>query len=124
MDYKEKATILRVCSSKKGERCSLCPAFGQGDRNCKRNAMAAGAEAITRLIEEVDGLRADNIALKAAVENYQDRVVPMYKGRAESAEELIAWIYKEARLASGSNVRMYLDWITDRIGEWNAKKEG
>lgn len=50
MDYKEKATILRVCSSKKGERCSRCPAFGQGERYCKRNAMKDGAAAITELL--------------------------------------------------------------------------
>lgn len=47
MDYKEKATILRVCSSRKGERCSHCPAFGQGSRVCIRNAMKDGAIAIT-----------------------------------------------------------------------------
>lgn len=40
MDYKEKATILRVCSSKEGERCSRCPAFGQGNRHCRNNAMS------------------------------------------------------------------------------------
>lgn len=50
MDYKEKATILQVCSSKKGERCSHCPAFGQGCRNCMKNAMKDGAAAITELL--------------------------------------------------------------------------
>lgn len=50
MDYKEKATILQVCRSKKGERCSHCPAFGQGCRNCMKNAMKDGAAAITELL--------------------------------------------------------------------------
>lgn len=39
MDIEKKVQILRACSSKKGERCSSCSAFGQGDRNCMRNAM-------------------------------------------------------------------------------------
>lgn len=57
MDYKEKATILQVCSSKKGERCSHCPAFGQGCRNCMKNAMKDGAAAITELLVENQALR-------------------------------------------------------------------
>lgn len=57
MDYKEKATILRVCSSRKGERCSRCLAFGQGDRHCARNAMKDGATAITELLAENAALR-------------------------------------------------------------------
>lgn len=61
MDYQEKATILRVCSSKKGERCSRCPAFGQGSRVCMRNAMKDAASAITELLpykEAIDKLGA------------------------------------------------------------------
>ena len=54
MDYKEKATILRVCSSRKGERCSRCPAFGQGGRVCIRNAMKDGATAITDLLARAE----------------------------------------------------------------------
>lgn len=54
MDYKEKATILRVCSSKNGERCSRCPAFGQGDRHCMKNAMKDGAAAITDLLARAE----------------------------------------------------------------------
>lgn len=64
MDYKEKATILRVCSSKKGERCSRCPAFGQGNRNCLRNAMKDGATAITDLLARAEAAEAENVALR------------------------------------------------------------
>lgn len=53
MNYKEKATILRVCSSRKGERCHRCPAFGQGNRACMRNAMKDGSKAIEDLLEKV-----------------------------------------------------------------------
>lgn len=59
MDYKEKATILRVCSSKKGERCSRCPAFGQGDRHCMKNAMKDGAAAITDLLARAESAKAE-----------------------------------------------------------------
>lgn len=58
MNYKEKATILRVCSNKKGERCSHCPAFGQGNRNCLRNAMRDGSVAITDLLARVEAAEA------------------------------------------------------------------
>lgn len=54
MDYKQKAMILRVCSNKKGERCSSCPAFGQEERHCRRNAMRDGADAIEQLITRVE----------------------------------------------------------------------
>ena len=57
MDYKEKATILQACSSKKGERCSSCPAFGQGFRTCMKNAMKDGAAAIRELLVENQALR-------------------------------------------------------------------
>lgn len=65
MDYKEKATILRVCSSKKGERCSRCPAFGQGSRVCMRNAMKDGATAITDLLDRAKAAENERDALKA-----------------------------------------------------------
>lgn len=54
MNYKEKATILRVCSSKEGERCSRCPAFGQGNRHCRRNAMRDASVAITDLLARAE----------------------------------------------------------------------
>ena len=57
MDYKEKATVLRVCSSRKGERCSHCPAFGQG-WNCMKNAMKDGANAITDLLARAEAAEA------------------------------------------------------------------
>ena len=59
MDYKEKIQILRACSSKKGNRCSSCPAFGQGDRNCSRNAMKDAAIALSTLQAENEKLRAE-----------------------------------------------------------------
>lgn len=54
MDYKVKAEILRSCSSKKGERCSSCPALGQGDQHCRRNAMKDGAQAINELLSRAE----------------------------------------------------------------------
>lgn len=75
MDYKEKATILRVCSSRKGERCSRCPAFGQGDRQCARNAMRDGATAINELLVENQALRnaANGFKDRAEKEEYRER---------------------------------------------------
>lgn len=64
MDIGMKAQILRACSSKKGNRCSSCPAFGQGDRNCIRNAMKDAATALS-------ALQAENEKLRAELENYR-----------------------------------------------------
>ena len=52
MDIGMKVQILRACSSKKGNRCSSCPAFGHGDRNCIRNAMKDAATALSTLQAE------------------------------------------------------------------------
>lgn len=52
MDIEKKVQILRACSSKKGNRCSSCPAFGQGNRNCMRNAMKDAATALSTLQAE------------------------------------------------------------------------
>ena len=52
MDIEKKIQILRACSSKKGNRCSSCPAFGQGNRNCMRNAMKDAATALSTLQAE------------------------------------------------------------------------
>lgn len=49
MDIEMKVQILRACSSKKGNRCSSCPAFGHGNRNCIRNAMKDAATALSTL---------------------------------------------------------------------------
>lgn len=54
MDYREKAMILKCCSNKKGDRCSSCPAFGQGDKNCRRNAMRDASNAIFELLEKLE----------------------------------------------------------------------
>lgn len=59
MDIEKKIQILRACSSKKGKRCSSCPAFGQGDRNCIRNAMKDAASALSELQAENEKLRAE-----------------------------------------------------------------
>ena len=59
MDIEKKIQILRACSSKKGKRCSSCPAFGQGDRNCIRNAMKDAATALSMLQAENEKLRAE-----------------------------------------------------------------
>ena len=59
MDIEKKIQILRACSSKKGNRCSSCPAFGQGDRNCIRNAMKDAASALSELQAENEKLRAE-----------------------------------------------------------------
>lgn len=64
MDIEMKVQILRACSSKKGNRCSSCPAFGHGDRNCIRNAMKDAATALSTL-------QAENERLRVEVENYR-----------------------------------------------------
>ena len=57
MDIEMKVQILRACSSKKGSRCSSCPAFGHGKRNCIRNAMKDAADALSTLQAENEKLR-------------------------------------------------------------------
>lgn len=57
MDIEMKVQILRACSSKKGNRCSSCPAFGHGNRNCIRNAMKDAATALSTLKAENEKLR-------------------------------------------------------------------
>ena len=69
MDYDEKIQILRACSSKKGERCSSCPAFGKGNRNCMRNAMKDAANAIERLQADLSRVTAERDAAVSDIEN-------------------------------------------------------
>lgn len=69
MDYREKAMILKCCSNKNGDRCSSCPAFGQGDRNCLRNAMRDASNAIFELLDKLE--RADDLI--AEISNQFDR---------------------------------------------------
>lgn len=57
MDIEMKVQIPRACSSKKGNRCSSCPAFGHGGRNCIRNAMKDAATALSTLQAENEKLR-------------------------------------------------------------------
>lgn len=54
MNYREKAMILKCCSNKKGDRCSSCPAFGYGDKNCQRNDMRDASNAIFELLEKLE----------------------------------------------------------------------
>ena len=65
MDIGMKVQILRACSSKKGNRCSSCPAFGHGDRSCIRNAMKDAATALSTLQAENEKLRAELEKVKA-----------------------------------------------------------
>lgn len=57
MDIEMKVQILRACSSKKGNRCSSCQAFGQGNRNCIRNAMKDAVTALSTLQTENEKFR-------------------------------------------------------------------
>lgn len=68
MDIEMKVQILRACSSKKGNRCSSCPAFGHGDRNCIRNAMKDAATALSTLQAENEKLRAELEQVKRCLE--------------------------------------------------------
>lgn len=90
MDYKKKATILRVCSSKKGERCSCCPAYGQGDRNCCRNAMRDAATAIIELLERAEKAERERDAIKADLDFYKDGCHHL-RIELESAKEGGTW---------------------------------
>ena len=76
MDYKEKIQILRACSSKKGNRCSSCPAFGQGDRNCSRNAMKDAATALSTLQAENAQLRAELERMKRIMRDNGIMTIP------------------------------------------------
>ena len=67
MDIEMKVQILRACSSKKGNRCSSCPAFGHGDRNCIRNAMKDAATARSTLQAENERLRGELERVKRAL---------------------------------------------------------
>lgn len=59
MDIEKKVQILRACSSKKGNRCSSCPAFGKGDRNCLRNTMRDAAIALSAQQAENEKMRSE-----------------------------------------------------------------
>ena len=76
MDIEMKVQILRACSSKKGNRCSSCPAFGHGDRNCIRNAMKDAATALSTLQAENETLRAELEQARAEItrlKHYEDK---------------------------------------------------
>lgn len=62
MDVKKKIQILRACSRKKGERCSSCPAFGQGSRNCMKNTMKDAADALEELQAELEKVKVERDA--------------------------------------------------------------
>ena len=74
MDIEKKIQILRACSSKKGKRCSSCPAFGQGDRNCIRNAMKDAATALSTLQAESEKLRAELEKVKTKYDEAREAI--------------------------------------------------
>lgn len=69
MDVKKKIQILRACSRKKGERCSSCPAFGQGSRNCMKNTMKDAADALEKLQAELEQVKAERDAAIECLKN-------------------------------------------------------
>lgn len=77
MDIEMKVQILRACSSKKGNRCSSCPAFGHGNRNCIRNAMKDAADALSTLQAENERLRAE---------------LEQVKNERDSARATLSWL--------------------------------
>ena len=110
MNYKEKATILRVCSSKEGERCSRCPAFGQGNRHCRRNVMRDASVAITDLLARAEAAEAR--AEKA--ERERDAAVSDLLRAEEAAEEAGALLDSEVHPIC--DYSLYLD-IHDSVSE-------
>lgn len=74
MDIEMKVQILRACSSKKGNRCSSCPAFGHGDRNCIRNAMKDAATAISTLQAENEKLRTELEQVKRELDEAREAI--------------------------------------------------
>lgn len=77
MDIEMKVQILRACSRKKGNRCSSCPAFGHGNRNCIRNAMKDAATALSTLQAENERLRAE---------------LEQVKNERDSARATLSWL--------------------------------
>lgn len=77
MDIEMKVQILRACSSKKGNRCSSCPTFGHGNRNCIRNAMKDAADALSTLQAENEKLRAE---------------LEQVKNERDSARATLSWL--------------------------------
>lgn len=115
MDYKEKVQILLACSSKKGNRCSSCPAFGKGNRNCWRNAMRDAAT-------DLSALQAENEKLRANLAAYEDTGMEPcdYSAVAhalEKADQAKSDLTEMVRLAGGIGL--------DRLREFvQADKEG
>lgn len=131
MNYKEKATILRVCSNKKGERCSHCPAFGQGNRNCLRNAMRDGSVAITDLLARAEAAEAEVSELRKRLAEAEAACAYHKYRRGEantSTRGLALTAYGlrqklaevEAQRDEAVHDRMMIE---QRIGELNARAE-
>lgn len=131
MNYKEKATILRVCSNKKGERCSHCPAFGQGNRNCLRNAMRDGSVAITDLLARAEAAEAEVSELRKRLAEAEAACAYHKYRRGEantSTRGLALTAYGlrqklaevEAQRDEAVHDRMMME---QRIGELNARAE-
>lgn len=76
----------------KGGQRSSCPTFGQGDRQCAKNAMKDSATAITDLMKEIENLELMIEIRDSSIKRYQE-AVDLYKVkyekmivRAEAAE--------------------------------------
>jgi hypothetical protein len=81
MDIEMKVQILRACSSKKGSRCSSCPAFGHGKRNCIRNAMKDAADALSTLQAENEKLQAELDQMKRERDSAVDDMTVLMAGQ-------------------------------------------
>lgn len=118
MDYKEKETILRVCSSKKGDRCSRCPAFGHGDRNCARNAMRDAADAIAELMARAE-----------SAEKERDAAIKELDGVSNAVGDLADFIDDEIHPIVPYNLytelmdNVYAITVFEKESEWRGQKE-
>lgn len=119
MDYKEKATILRVCSSKEGERCSHCPAFGQGNRHCRRNAMRYASVAITELLARAE--EAEARAEKA--EQERDAAIKELDGVSSAVDDLSEFIDEQIHPLVPYDMYLALRENSDSIAMWDYESE-
>lgn len=108
MDIEEKVQILRACSSKKGERCSSCPAFLKGNRNCMRNAMKDAATALSALQIENQALRNAANGYKAAAQ-MQSNEMEGNMQRLKDGEHIFIVFGKDGKsvLDSQRRIRIY-----------------
>lgn len=86
MDIEKKVQILRACSNKKGNRCSSCPAFGKGNRNCLQNTMRDAATALSTLQAENEKLQAELYNLRPGFQN-QKALIKQLRTELEQVRE-------------------------------------